>query len=69
MLKGLPDRNVRVRLSKGFRSDLAWWQNFAQYFNGVSAIIDSSSQEYVYTDASMEGYGVVHGSDWVGFFF
>lgn len=65
MLKGLPDRNVRIRLSKGFKKDLEWWQNFAGLFNGVSSVIDPKVHEYVFTDSSKEGYGIVHNSDWM----
>lgn len=60
----LPDRNVRVRLSKGFKSDLKRWLNFACFFNGVSSIIIQEFHEYVLTDASTEGYGIVHKADW-----
>lgn len=69
LLKGLPDWNVRIRLTKGFKSDLCWWKNFSKFFNGVSAIIDPEFHEYVFTDASKDGYGIVHGSDWLAGFY
>lgn len=69
MLKGLPDRNVRLRLSKGFELDLEWWENVASYFNGVTAIINPKVDQFVYSDASRSGYGVVMQHDWIAGFF
>lgn len=65
LLKGLPEKNVRIRLSKGFKQDLLWWRKFSQYFNGVSSIIGVEPDEYVYTDSSLLGYGLCWRNDWM----
>lgn len=41
LLRGLSDRNVRIRLSKGFVNDLTWWRKYSHDFNGVSGRLDS----------------------------
>lgn len=36
MLKGLPKRNKRIRLSQDFKHDLDWWKEFSARFNGTT---------------------------------
>lgn len=68
LLRGLPDRNVRITLSRGFVSDLTWWRKYSHTFNGVTCIIQEEGP-HLYSDASKTGYSVTHGSDWVAGFF
>lgn len=68
LLKGLPEKNVRISLSRGFKSDLAWWKKYSTYFNGVSCRIQEQGP-CIQSDASLVGYSVLHESDWVAGFF
>lgn len=66
LLRGLPEKNVRVTLSKEFKLDLRWWLEFSTRFNGVSAIVESDdSCEVVSCDASKMGYGVTYKTNWL----
>jgi hypothetical protein len=71
LLKGLPDYNVRIRLSSDFQADLLWWKHFAEIFNGKATLIPFNFGEgpKFYTDASLSGYGMVCNRDWMGGFF
>ena len=71
MLKSLPEGNPRIRLTDEFRADLAWWADFAEVFNGRAAMIDRNYGlgPVIFTDSSLNGYGVVHGSDWLAGYF
>ena len=45
----------RVRLSREFQSDLAWWSTFLDTWNGVSIIRDRTREQasrHIWTDAS-----------------
>lgn len=69
-LKGLPEANVRITLSKEFKLDLLWWKNFAAYFNGTTCIIEKDPMgPCFYSDASLMGYGATHDNDWVAGYF
>lgn len=67
MLKGLPDKNIRLKLSMDFKEDLRWWQEYAKKFNGHATIISHHYTQEVslHTDASKGGYGVVVNNDWL----
>ena len=55
-----------IRLNKGFREDLAWWEKFAAGFNGKARILGKFAAHIAtYSDASNFGYGALHGSDWI----
>lgn len=72
LLRKLPDRNVRLKLSSEFKKDLAWWENYAKYFNGHATMVKHhySQETKIYTDASKSGYGVVtHNGDWMAGYF
>lgn len=70
-LKGLPDGNPRIKLSKEFILDLDWWWHFACLFNGKSLrpLKGKDTIITMSTDASLKGYGLVIGSDWQGGYF
>ena len=60
----------KVRLNEEFREDLRWWLEFAAVFNGHARIIPTRAPAVsVYSDASMSGFGALHGSDWVAGYF
>lgn len=67
LLKGLPDKNVRIKLSDDFKEDLQWWRTYAANFNGHATIVSHHyTQEVVLqTDASKGGYGIVVDNDWM----
>ncbi len=64
----LPTRSSsRIRLNRGFRSDLAWWQEFITRWNGVSFLLPLSHlpQLEMFSDASGSwGCGAWHQSCW-----
>lgn len=70
LLRGLPDKNVRIKLSTEFEKDILWWRSFSKHFNGVSCIIQETVGGLIlHSDASLSGYGFVHNTDWgAGFF-
>ena len=60
--------SARMRLSRGFRSDLAWWQEFVLQWNGVSFLLPPSHlpQLDMSSDASGSwGCGAWHQSRWL----
>lgn len=67
LLKGLPDRNVRLKLSTEFKEDLNWWRECAAVFNGHATIVPHHYTEEItlQTDASKGGYGIVVNDDWM----
>ena len=71
LLKGLPDGNPRIRLTKDFHKDLSWWRQCASRFNGEAYVIvrNTGDGPIFHTDSSMSGYGIVHDYDWVGGFY
>ena len=55
----------RVRLNKGFRSDLRWWALFLTEWNGVGLFPSRLQSESVYSDASGSwGCGAFWGVQW-----
>ena len=55
-----------VRLSSGFREDVAWWRGFAARFNGRARMLGKFAAHLAtYSDASDFGYGALNGCDWV----
>lgn len=71
LLRGLPDKNVRIRLSKDFRMDMEWWAEYARQYNGHATMINHHYTEdiHLYTDASKNGYGLVLQKDWMAGYF
>ena len=56
----------RVRLNQEFKADVLWWIEFSSMFNGKAKIIaPQESTLSVYSDASLHGFGALHGSDWL----
>lgn len=58
-----------IRLNKGFRADLQWWNTFVEEWNGISTIPPSPSQVpmefYLYSDAAGRwGCGAVYNQAW-----
>ncbi len=49
-----PASRIPIRLSQGFRADLAWWEEFLTTWNGISFLEPPSSlpKIHLYTDAS-----------------
>ena len=59
---------VPIRLSQGFRADLAWWMEFVEQWNGVSFLNSPSSlpKAHLFTDASGSwGCAAWQGDDWL----
>ena len=62
-----PNSKIPIRLNKGFRSDLAWWNAFVQAWNGVSFLPPPAHLQQVdlYSDASGSwGCGAHCGNSW-----
>lgn len=54
-----------VRLNKDFKSDIFWWRAFVEKFNGIRRLLGRHAPFLsVYSDASSEGFGALHDSDW-----
>ncbi len=57
----------RIRVNRGFRSDLAWWQEFISHWNGVSFLLPPTHlpQLELFSDASGSwGCGAWHQTHW-----
>ena len=67
LLKNLPDGNPRIKLSDDFLLDLRWWKRWSAIFNGQAYVIRKNlgDRPTIYTDASLKGYGLVWGDDWL----
>lgn len=62
-----PNSTTPIRLNVGFRSDLAWWQEFLPSWNGVAFLLPPSylPQAEMASDASGSwGAGAWHGKSW-----
>ena len=62
-----PNDKTPIRLNRGFRSDLAWWQTFMVHWNGISFLSPPSHLPVIEltTDASGSwGAGAWHQSMW-----
>ena len=57
-----------ITLSKSFRKDMEWWEDFAACFNGEARIINrDAATAMLHTDAaSTIGWGAVFNQDWAG---
>jgi hypothetical protein len=58
-----------IPVTEGLRDDLAWWEEYMAQWNGVSLLWDEewmseSSPLQPHTDACVEGYGAVCGTQW-----
>lgn len=71
LLKGLPPRNKRIRLSDEFIHDLCWWREFSAKFNGRNLMTKYNFGQgpWFCTDSCMGGYGLWSGSDWQAGYF
>ena len=66
LLKCFTGKRRYVRLGQEFERDLDWWQSFASWFNGISAIIKSAEASHSFaTDSSFSGFGVTYNRDWI----
>ena len=54
----------RTRVTGCMRSDLQWWFDFINTFNGVVPILEERAYTPVTVDASLSGGGGVYGADW-----
>lgn len=58
------------RLGRSVQCDLAWWKRFWKDYNGCSLTAELgwqlSEDIGLFTDASLKGWGAVHGSEWMG---
>ena len=62
-----PSSRTPIRLSQGFRADLAWWREFLVQWNGVSFLTPPASlpRTHLFTDASGSwGCAAWHGDAW-----
>ena len=62
-----PNSTIPIRLNKGFRSDLAWWNTFVGGWNGISFLPPPSHlpSTAITTDASGSwGCGAWHNKSW-----
>lgn len=66
MLKGLPETNKRIR--QDFKLDLEWWRSYATFFNDTTMVIKGEGP-WVYTDTSLNGYGLWSNKDWQAGYF
>ena len=59
--------SARMRLSRGFRSDLDWWQEFVLQWNGVSflSLLPPASARHVPRRLRLVGCGAWHQSHWL----
>jgi hypothetical protein len=64
-----PDDTAVVPVTPDMRDDLRWWQNYVSQWNGVSLLwdeewMDRASLLQPHTDACVEGYAAVCGTEW-----
>ena len=59
-----PQSKTPIRLSAGFRSDLAWWQEFKVEWNGMSFFPDLPVVEMASDASGSWGCGAWHGRSW-----
>ena len=65
-ISSVREPHFSVRLSSGFREDIAWWRGFAAKFNGRARVLGKFAAHLAtYSDASDFGYGALHGCDWI----
>ncbi len=57
------DRNEKVKLNEEFRKDIAWWSDFASWFNGKAKVLtpDAVCAPEFQCDSSLLGYGIFYG--------
>ena len=58
-----------ISLTSDFRDDLSWWLRFMASWNGVSLLaesdwLDPAKIAHVYTDACVDGFAAVTGTQW-----
>jgi hypothetical protein len=64
-----PQDTMSIPINEDVRADLNWWARFMTQWNGISLLweeewIDDSSQLQPHTDACVDGYAAVCGSQW-----
>ena len=66
LLSTAHQQHHHIHLNTDFRSDMAWWSNFAKFWNGVALIIPQGTLEHVVTsDASGSwGCGAWYNTEW-----
>ena len=64
LIKRFPKGSRMVAIPSWVRFDLHWWCRLLAVFNGSSKIIKSDYGLNLETDASMSGFGGIHGFDW-----
>ena len=67
LLKGLNNRNHRVRLCAAAKQDIKWWSEFASRFNGVSVWSTNQTlpDHVTATDASLSGGAAAYAGDYL----
>ena len=55
----------KIKLTKEFKADISWWQNFLKIFNGKAMFIKQSLVNCVQIDACNMGSGVSFQDDWL----
>ena len=56
--------NHKVRLNRGIRADISWWQSFMATFNGKSMLLDHQPIQSVFTDSCNLAAGGMFDGDW-----
>lgn len=70
IISSLKRPSHKAKLGEEFKLDLRWWIDFAKEFNGKAKIIPSLEPVIsVYSDASLKGFGALHGRDWIAGFY
>ena len=71
LLQGVDRDHHHIRLNKAMQSDLTWWDQFLDSWNGVSLLRParlSSPDHHIYTDASGSfGCGAIWACNWLQF--
>lgn len=66
MVASCKERGHKTRLNAEFRKDVMWWVEFVSTFNGKAKIIPTEAPTIaIYSDASLKGFGALHGADWL----
>ena len=54
-----------IKIPEEVKADLRWWKVCSRHFNGVSQINNRDYHDPMVSDASLKGFGVYLGQDWV----
>lgn len=60
----LKHSSYRCRLTSDIRTNISWWKEFLDTFNGRRMMLGFRKSLYIQTDASFHGFGAVSDDDW-----